>query len=109
MAEANAAPRGQLIDIGTVAANNIAVALGLPGSSVPTVRDAIRDEIRAMSEHFTLVVTDMTNQFEIQTHDFATKVAELKSGYRYAREHKFALLAWNAATVVVGFLLGKIL
>ncbi len=100
MSEKNALPQGQLMDIGTVAAHNIVQTLGLPSTAVETVRDAIRDEIKMMSSHFTLAVAETQFEFEKQ-------VAHLKSAYRYANENPIALAAASFAVFVFGFLVGK--
>lgn len=93
---------GQLMDIGEVASRNIVQALGLNQSDVPTVKQAIRDEIQAMSSHFTMAVSDAQFQME-------QSVREIKSTYRYARDNVYAILGYSFAVFAVGFLLGKLL
>lgn len=102
MAEVNQAQPGQLMDIGTVAASNIILTLGLPASSLQTVKQAIRDEITAMSSHFTLAVADAQESFDNQ-------VAEIKSTFGYAQENWFVLAGAAIVCAAVGFLFGQIL
>lgn len=95
-------PEGQLMDIGTVAAANIAKALGLADSKASMIKRAIADEINIMSAHFTSAIADVQFQYE-------TQVAELRSTFRYVNENVFAVGAVAFAIFVAGFLLGKLL
>lgn len=101
MAEAQAQP-GQLMDIGTVAAHNIAEALGLPETAHPTVKQAIRDEISAMASHFTLAAADMQDGFDKQ-------VSDIRSTFKYAEENWFVLGGAAIVCVAIGFFFGQIL
>lgn len=93
---------GQIVDIGTVAAQNLARALNLPDDKVPAVKAAIADEINAMSSHFTLAFAD------IQTaHEIAER--QLKSTYRYASEHLWSLVGTYVAVFVIGAIAGLFL
>lgn len=53
-------PDGQIMDLGTVAAANIARALDMDETKVPSIRQAISDEIGALSTHFTLAFSDIS-------------------------------------------------
>jgi hypothetical protein len=95
------AAEGQLMDIGTVAAHNIVVALGLKESDVATVKQAIRDEINAMSTHFTMAVAEQQDHFE-------SEVNRIRSTWNYVNANKSAIAASAFAVWVMGFLIGKI-
>lgn len=90
-------PNGQLMDIGTVAAANIARALELEESKVPVIREAIRDEISAMSSHFTLAFGDIQTAQEV-----ALKKVEDENAAVHAqlRENSDALRKQYSANVV---------
>lgn len=65
--QANAALNGELMDIGTVAAHNIAQAIGVADDKVYVIRDAIRNEISVMGSHFTSAVADVQTHYEAET------------------------------------------
>lgn len=96
------AANGQLMDIGTVAAHNIALALQLPDEQVPVIKNAIRDEIQAMSSHFTLAVADLSTQYEID-------VAKIKSAFTYVEANVARVAAAAAAVFFFGVGVGLIL
>ncbi len=102
MADGEGAANGQLMDIGTVASLNIVRALGLNESDAKTIRDAIRDEISAMSSHFTLAVAEQQMQFEIET-------MQLKSGYRYVKANLWRVMGAALGVFVFGVALGAVL
>ena len=97
MGENQELPQGQLIDIGTVAASNIAQTLGLPSTAVPIVRDAIRDEIKMIETHFSTTILDMQSSIESQ-------IREVKSGFNWAKQNASAVWAAATAFFVAGFL-----
>ena len=71
---------GQLMSIGTVAAQNIARALGTP-EHAQLIEQEIKDEISAMSSHFTLAFADISTANEIA-------LAKLKDEYEGMRSRK---------------------
>jgi len=95
-----AAP-GQLIDIGTVAAQNIAKRLSLPAEQVGTIKTAIVDEINAMSSHFTLAVADVQNQFEIE-------VNRIKSEWSFVKANPVKVGVAGAIAALIGFVIGHL-
>lgn len=112
-------PNGQLMDIGTVAAANIARALELREEHVPTIKHAIRDEVSAMSTHFTLAFADISTAHEIaettmrdrfaehcngMAKQYEKDIAEFRSTFKYARENWVLV----SATLLVSFLLGSL-
>lgn len=113
-ASAPAAPtvNGQLMDIGTVAAHNIAGALGLAETAVPTVRNAIRDEVSAMSSHFTLAVADVQTHYETEVNGLKSKyeadVAAVKSDFAFLKAHKPFFAIVLGVSVAVGFVVGHL-
>ena len=112
MAEAQQAANGQLMDIGTVAAHNIQNALGLAETAVPIVRDAIRDEISAMSSHFTLAVADVQTSYEVETNNlkkrFATDLAQAKSDFAFLKAHRPFFAVVIGVAFAVGFVIGHL-
>lgn len=81
---AQANPNG-LMPIGAVAAHNIAALLNLPAEHIGTIEQAIKDEINAMSSHFTLAVADVQTQYELEVTKFKAEAvqvaASLKASY----------------------------
>lgn len=75
------AASGQLMDIGTVAAHNIVNQLGLAEDKVDTVRQAIRDEISAMSSHFTLAVADVETHYQVETTKLQEQVKNTEASF----------------------------
>ena len=99
MAEvAQANPNG-LMSIGAVAAHNIAAVLNLPAENVGTIEQAIKDEINAMSSHFTLAVADVQTQYEVE-------VAKIKSAFTYVSANKAKIASALAAALSLGALAG---
>lgn len=115
------APQGQLVEIGEVAAANIVKRLrldaGLPAAAaaniVAEVKGAIRDEINAMSSHFTLAVHDVQTQYEAETvrlkAEYEKAVAAVKSDFNWVKANKVkigaAVSAVSAAAAFVGHFL----
>lgn len=95
---AQANPQG-LMSIGTVAAHNIAAAVGLDASHVGTIEQAIKDEINAMSSHFTLAVADVQTQYEVE-------VTKIKSVYKFAEENLGKLIGIGVVLYGFGFATG---
>lgn len=91
---AQANPSG-LMSIGAVAAHNIAAILNLPAEHIGTIEQAIKDEINAMSSHFTLAVADVQTQYEVE-------VAKIKSTFNWVKANKVLV----GVTAGVDFLLG---
>ncbi len=89
---------GEMMDIGTLAASNIVKALGLNESDVPTIQEAISDEIRQISAHFTMCARDMQHNIETS-----------KSAFNYAKENPLAVWATAMAFFTAGFFLRVIL
>ena len=90
---------GQLIDIGTVAAANIAKALGVEEKHVGTIKQAIRDEINAMSSHFTLAVSDVQTQYEAELN-------RIRSTFSYVAANKVLVGVTLAVVFVLGVVVG---
>lgn len=102
---------GQLIDIGTVAASNIAKAIGAAETAVPAIRNAIRDEIQAMSSHFTLVIADVQTGYEAELAKIKAGsdavLADIKSDFNWLKANKVKVVATVVVLVSVGFFVGK--
>ena len=81
MTEVPQASSAGLMPIGAVAAHNIAALLNLPQEHVGTIEKAIKDEISAMSSHFTLAIADVQTQYEIE-------VAKIKSDFVWLKANK---------------------
>lgn len=100
MEKAQVDPSG-LQPIGKVAALNIARSLNLEDSNAPAIEHAIRDEITAMSSHFTLAIADVQTQYEVD-------LRLIKSVFTYtdANQGKVALVL--GVVLIVGFLSGLV-
>lgn len=103
---------GQLMDIGTVAAHNIANSIGAAETAVPQIRSAIRDEISALSSHFTLAVADVQTSYEVETTNlkmkYAADVANVKSDFAFLKAHKPFFAVVVGLSVAVGFVVGHL-
>lgn len=115
------APQGQLVEIGEVAAANIVKRLrldvGLPAAAaaniVAEVKNAIRDEINAMSSHFTLAVHDVQTQYEAETlklkAEYEKAVAEITGAFSYVKANWVKVAAVVSAVSAVAALVGHFL
>jgi hypothetical protein len=88
----------EIVDIGSVAAANIAARLKLDEKRVPEIKRAIADEINAMSSHFSLAFADVQTQYEAE-------VAKVKSAWSYVRSKPGIV----AGTLGLVFLFGAVL
>lgn len=96
--QAQANPSG-LMSIGTVASHNIAAVLSLPQESVPQIEQAIKDEIGAMSSHFTLAVADVQTQYEVE-------VAKIKSDFVWVEANVLKVTLVAFAVFLLGTAFG---
>ena len=100
----------QLIDIGTVAAANIANAIKAPAESVPSIKKAIQDEINAMSSHFTLAVSDVQTQYEAEVYKlrakFESDVAVIKSEWSFVKSNPGKIGVVAAVVVLIAGVVG---
>lgn len=95
---AQANPSG-LMSIGSVAAHNIAAILNLPAEHIGTIEQAIKDEINAMSSHFTLAVADVQTQYEVE-------VAKIKADFNWVKANKGKIAGVLSAALSAGFAVG---
>lgn len=93
MNEQQELPQGQLMEVGFVAASNIAQTLGLPSTAIGVIQQAMADEIKIMSNQFATTLMDMRAR------------AESKPTW----EKPLALGVVAFALVVGGFLLGVLI
>lgn len=123
MTTPQANPHG-LMTIGAVAAHNIVALLNLDPKHVGTVEQAIKDEINALSSHFTLAVADVATQHEVaeaaakkDMEDFVAatkarevaavaafnaKVGEIKSTYSFLDANKGKIVGVVFAAYIAG-------
>lgn len=90
---------GVLMDIGEVAARNIALGLNLEESHVSTIKNAIRDEITALGSHFTLAVSQLQTQYELD-------LAKIKSEWTFVKANKLQVGLVAAAVFAAGLIVG---
>lgn len=110
-----------LVEIGEVAAANIVKRLKLDAGKpeaevakvVTEVKNAIRDEINAMSSHFTLAVSDVQTHYEAETLRLKDKydeaVAAVKSDFNWVKANKVKIAAAVSAVSAVAALIGHFL
>lgn len=102
--------QGQLMPIGVVAAANIANALSLPAEHVPKIEQAIKDEINAMSSHFTLTFADIQTQYELEVKkledQYNAEVYKIKSTFSYLKANWGVALLLAGTVFSVGALVG---
>jgi len=91
--------QGQLMSIGTVAAHNIAQALELPVERIPVIEQAIKDEVSAMSSHFTMAYADIQTNYEIE-------LAKIKSTFTYLKANWGVALLFTGVVFFAGALVG---
>lgn len=117
MADVPQANPNGLMTIGAVAAHNIAALLNLDVSHVGTIEQAIKDEINAMSSHFTLAIADVNTQYEASIAQakireteaiaaFNAKVAEIKSTFTFVKANKPGIVAAAGILLCVGAVVG---
>lgn len=103
---------GQLVDIGTVAAANIAKAINAPDAAVPVIRNAIRDEIGAMSSHFTLAISDVQTGNEAELLKlkaaYAKDVAEIKAAFSFVKSNKALVIGTLAFAALLGAVVARL-
>jgi len=101
-------PHG-LMPIGAVASHNIAAAIGQP-EHAGTIETAIRDEINAMSSHFTLALADIQTQFEVEQNKlkdaYDGQVAAIRADFSWVKAHSHFVGAVLILTFIVGFAVG---
>lgn len=109
---AQASPSG-LMPIGEVAARNIALALNLPEEHIKTIERSIKDEISAMSSHFTLTFADVQTSYEVDVKklkaDYTAEVEEIRSAFKFVSANLGAVFAVSVAVYVVGVITGYLL
>jgi alpha-D-ribose 1-methylphosphonate 5-phosphate C-P lyase len=98
MTETTPAPQGQLMHIGQVASLNIARALSLGEDKAKVIEQAIKDEINAMSSHFTLAVADVQTQYEVE-------LTKIRSTFSFIRERPAVVGGIMALAFAAGFAL----
>lgn len=102
------AEQSQLMDIGTVAAHNIAQIIGAGEEKVGEIRQAIRDEISAMSSHFSLSMLDVQDHYELEVKklkaEFEAKVTgtvqAATSAIHAKLQKRYAVIAGGVALLV---------
>lgn len=102
----------EVVAIGEVAAQNIALALNLPNEHVDTIKRAIGDEINAMSAHFTMAFADIRDQYEVELANVRDaheeKLAQVKSSYVFVEDNAYELFTIAALLLTVGLLIGHL-
>ena len=111
----------QIVEIGEVAAADIVKRLNLyVGKTedeakliVQTVKTAIRDEIQAMSSHFTLAVSDVQTHYEAETlrlkAEYDKAVASVKSDFNWVKANRGKIAAAVSAVAAVAGFIGHFL
>lgn len=89
----------QIVKLGTVAAQNIALTLNLAETHVATIERAIEDEINAMSAHFTLAFADIRDQYELD-------VAKIKATFSFVNANVWKILGAGLFVFVLGVVVG---
>lgn len=90
--------------IGAVAAHNLAAILNLDVSHVGTIEQAIKDEIGAMSTHFTLAMADVQTQYEAETLKLKRDYEIAVSTFSYVKANTGKIVGvLSAVATVAGF------
>lgn len=105
------AASGQLMTLSTVAAANIAKALGTPEHQ-HTIEGAIKDEISALSSHFILSFADLQEQYHVECtklkHDYDVALDGVRSAWSYVKANKVTVGAALSVAFLTGFALGRL-
>lgn len=106
----NAVDPGQLVKLSTVAASNIAKAIGVGEEHVASIEQAIEDEFAAMSSHFVLAFSDIQHQFEQEKENlekrYAEGLAQIESGFNFAEKNLGMVLLISGIIFLLGALIG---
>lgn len=100
----------QIVKLGTLAAQNIALALNIDEVHVPVIEKSINDEINAMSSHFTLAFADVRDQYEVAVArleaTFVDDVTAIKSSFNWFRENRGMAIAVGVLLLAIGVAIG---
>lgn len=100
----------QIVKLGTIAAQNIALVLNLDEAHVDTIERAIGDEINAMSAHFTLAFADIQTSYDLEVAKIKSAselaVKEIKSTFSFIEANKWAVIGVTVAALLLGVLVG---
>lgn len=100
--------QGGLMTIGALASKNIAAAINASQDFAPCIERAIKDEITALSSHFSLALADVQTTHEVNEatlkKDYDARVAVIESTYRYVKAHKPEVFG----ALFIAFVLGAI-
>lgn len=110
MSDSPQADASQVVELGTVAAANIAKAIDAHPDTIPVIKRAITDEINAMSSHFTLAFADIQTQYEAAVYqaklEYQKEVTQIKSVYNFARSNVAVLIGSAVVLLGIGVLIG---
>lgn len=129
--ETPGAQPGMLMSIGAVAAHNLAQTLGLDEKAVPAIETAIKTEIDAMSQHFTLAyaeiqaqheaaeltakmdygqaLADATDAYKAGAAKLQAQVDHICSTYNYVEKNLPRVIAVIIGTLTLGMILGHLI
>lgn len=94
--------QGQLMSLSTVAASNVAKALELPDEHIPKIEQALKDEIDALSAHFTMAFADIQEQY-------ARGLTEIESEFSFVKKYPGRVFAWAFVAFALGAIVGSVL
>lgn len=110
---------GQLMRIGEISAHNIAAALSLGEDKVLEIERAIKDEIDAVTSHFTLAFADISTQHEVEVmkikkdadaykEKLEAEWDEFTSAFSYVEANKLKVGIATACVLLAGLVLGHL-
>lgn len=98
---------GQLVKIGSVAAQNIVRSLDMPVTAAATIEHAIADEINAMSSHFTLAFADIQTAHEVALNTVKADYAKAVSAFTFIKSNKLEVAFSLSGMIGLGALIGR--
>jgi hypothetical protein len=107
MSDSPKALAGDLADIGTVAAANVVKALQLDEHHIPLVKHAIRDEINAMSSHFTLAFADIQTQYEAAVYQAKLEYQKAIGTFNFVKSNAFVVGVVSGSLISLGAVLER--
>lgn len=94
-----------VVDIGTVAAANIAKAINAHPDTIPSIKKAIADEINAMSSHFTLAFADIQTQYDAAVYQAKLEYQKAIGAFNFVKSNVFVVGLVSGSLVFLGAVL----
>lgn len=101
------ADASQVVELGTVAAANVAKAINAHPDAIPSIKKAIADEINAMSSHFTLAFADIQTQYEAAVYQAKLEYQKAIGAFNYVASNRTAVSIAGVVLLLTGWAIGR--